>query len=245
MAFRSANSGSTHHDRDRLIRGAATRLSFAAGRSTAPLPLAQRSSGQLSRAGRREQYHPMTGKEHPIATLYPSKSSLMVIATTRQQTLATLKSPWRVRRIGALPTRGFLPCRFSNAGPVSARRQASAKGRHPKTFTEADIACGGPFGEESDAHRKACCQGVGSTLINLYPLKGSARRRLGSRRTSPCHFTEPATAPASRWCAPGGPDIRSSAVARSTCRGRRRCRLLPCRSAWPRAARRPSRRPLA
>ena len=43
--------------------------------------------------GRREQYHPMTGKEHPIATLYPSKSSLMVIATTRQQTLATLKSP--------------------------------------------------------------------------------------------------------------------------------------------------------
>ena len=87
--------------------------------------------------------------------------------------------------------------------------------------------------------------GVGSTLIYLYPLKGSARRRLGSRRTSPCHFTEPATAPASRWCAPGGPDIRSSAVARSTCRGRRRCRLLPCRSAWPRAARRPSRRPLA
>jgi hypothetical protein len=43
--------------------------------------------------GHREQYHPMTGKEHPIATLYPSKSSLMVIATTRKQTLATLKSP--------------------------------------------------------------------------------------------------------------------------------------------------------
>jgi hypothetical protein len=43
--------------------------------------------------GRREQYHPMTGKEHPIATLYPSKSSLMVIAITRKQTLATLKSP--------------------------------------------------------------------------------------------------------------------------------------------------------
>src|SRR5208282_641430 len=49
-AFRSANSGSTHHDRDRLTRGAATWLSFAAGRSTAPLPLAQRSSGRLSRA---------------------------------------------------------------------------------------------------------------------------------------------------------------------------------------------------
>jgi len=43
--------------------------------------------------GRREKYHPMTGREYPIATLYPSKSSLMVIATTRQQTLATLKSP--------------------------------------------------------------------------------------------------------------------------------------------------------
>jgi hypothetical protein len=52
-----------------------------------------------------------------------------------------------VRRIGALPTRGFLPWRFSNAGPVSARRQASAKGRHPKTFTRPDISAHdrGPF----------------------------------------------------------------------------------------------------
>jgi hypothetical protein len=42
---------------------------------------------------RHEKYHPMAGGERPLATLYPSKSSLMVIATTRQQTLATLKSP--------------------------------------------------------------------------------------------------------------------------------------------------------
>jgi len=40
------------------------------------------------------------------------------------------------RRIGALLTRGFLPWRFSNAGPVSARRQVSVKGRHPKTSYE-------------------------------------------------------------------------------------------------------------
>ena len=45
--------------------------------------------------------------------------------------------------IGVLPTRGFLPWRFSNAGPASARRQASMKGRHPKTFTEAAV-CGRP-----------------------------------------------------------------------------------------------------
>jgi hypothetical protein len=29
---------------------------------------------------------------------------------------------------------------------------------------------GGLVGEQSDAHRKACCQGVVSTLINLHPL---------------------------------------------------------------------------
>jgi hypothetical protein len=40
----------TPHDQDRLTRNAATRLSFAADRSTAPLALAQWSSGRLSRA---------------------------------------------------------------------------------------------------------------------------------------------------------------------------------------------------
>ena len=43
--------------------------------------------------GRGQKYHPMAGREHPLATLYPSKSSLMLIATTRQPTPATLKSP--------------------------------------------------------------------------------------------------------------------------------------------------------
>src|SRR3982074_1821781 len=45
--------------------------------------------------GRREKYDPIADREHSLATLYPSKSSLIVI-------------------------RGFLPWRFSNAGPVSA-----------------------------------------------------------------------------------------------------------------------------
>jgi protein-S-isoprenylcysteine O-methyltransferase Ste14 len=49
---------------------------------------------------------------------------------------------FRHNHLGALPTRGFLPWRFSNAGPVSARRQASAKGRHPKTFTNCDLRRG-------------------------------------------------------------------------------------------------------
>jgi len=43
--------------------------------------------------GRSQKYHPVADREHLLATLYPSKSSLMVTATTRQQTPATLKSP--------------------------------------------------------------------------------------------------------------------------------------------------------
>ena len=43
--------------------------------------------------GRREKHHRNAGRQHPLANLYPSKSSSMVIAATRQQPLATLKSP--------------------------------------------------------------------------------------------------------------------------------------------------------
>jgi hypothetical protein len=43
--------------------------------------------------GRREKYHPMAGREHLLATRYPSKSALIVIPTTHQQTPATFKSP--------------------------------------------------------------------------------------------------------------------------------------------------------
>ena len=76
-----------------VIRHAATRLSFAAGRSTAPLHSPKDAPAASPEHGRREKYHPIADREHPIATLYPSKSSLMVIPTARQQTLATLKSP--------------------------------------------------------------------------------------------------------------------------------------------------------
>ena len=43
--------------------------------------------------GRREKHHPNAGRQHRLGALYPSKSSSMVIATSRQQSLATLKSP--------------------------------------------------------------------------------------------------------------------------------------------------------
>jgi hypothetical protein len=43
--------------------------------------------------GHREKHHLIAGAEHPSAKLHPSKSPLMVIATTRQQPRATLKSP--------------------------------------------------------------------------------------------------------------------------------------------------------
>jgi hypothetical protein len=43
--------------------------------------------------GRSQKNHPIANREHSLATLHPSKSSLMVTATTRQQTPAMLKSP--------------------------------------------------------------------------------------------------------------------------------------------------------
>ena len=43
--------------------------------------------------GHREKHHPIADRQHRLGALYPSKSSSMVIATTRQQPLATLKSP--------------------------------------------------------------------------------------------------------------------------------------------------------
>jgi len=49
--------------------------------------------GDSREHGRREKYAPTADREHSLATRYPSKSSLIVIPTARQQTPATLKSP--------------------------------------------------------------------------------------------------------------------------------------------------------
>ena len=49
--------------------------------------------GAFREHGRREKYDPIAAREHSLATLYPSKSSLIVIPTARQQTPAILKSP--------------------------------------------------------------------------------------------------------------------------------------------------------
>ena len=64
------------------------------------------------------------------------RCSFRRLTNTRRRRSNPHSSP---QRTGALPTRGFLPWRFSNAGPASARRQAPMKGRHPKTFTKADL----------------------------------------------------------------------------------------------------------
>ena len=49
--------------------------------------------GAFREHGRREKSDPIAARERSLATLYPSKSSLIVIPTARQQTPATLKSP--------------------------------------------------------------------------------------------------------------------------------------------------------
>jgi hypothetical protein len=49
--------------------------------------------GASRELGRREKYDPIANREHSIATLYPSKSTLIVIPTARQLKRATLKSP--------------------------------------------------------------------------------------------------------------------------------------------------------
>src|SRR4030081_2013874 len=43
--------------------------------------------------GRREKFDSIADREHSLATLYPSKSSCIVMPTAQKQTPATLKSP--------------------------------------------------------------------------------------------------------------------------------------------------------
>jgi len=106
---------STRHDRDRVARNAATRLfcrwSFdrAGPRSNILRPLLPTTP--------QPKYHPVAGGEHLLAMLYPSKSSLIVISTTRQRRRRRSNPHSSPRRIGALPTRGFLLWRLSDAGP--------------------------------------------------------------------------------------------------------------------------------
>jgi len=83
-------SGSTRHDE--VASPATPQLS-----SLLP-PRRRRSPNDAPGASRehtadREKYDPTADREHSLATLYPSKSSLIVIPTARQQTPATLKSP--------------------------------------------------------------------------------------------------------------------------------------------------------
>jgi hypothetical protein len=49
--------------------------------------------GASRKYGRREKYDPIADREHSIATLYPSKSSFIIIPIAQQQAPATPKSP--------------------------------------------------------------------------------------------------------------------------------------------------------
>ena len=89
------------------------------------LPPRQRRSpnvapGASRKHGRREKYDPIADREHSLATLYPSKSSLIVIPTALDNRRQRLSNPHRSQRRRRPSIRGFLPWRFSNAGPVSA-----------------------------------------------------------------------------------------------------------------------------
>jgi hypothetical protein len=70
----------------------------AAPQLSSLLPPSRRRSpndapGASREHGRREKYDPTADREHSLNTRYPSKSSLIVNPTARQQTPATLKSP--------------------------------------------------------------------------------------------------------------------------------------------------------
>ena len=87
--------------------------------------------------GRREKHHPIAGAEHPLATLHPSKSPLMVIATTRQQ-------PPDDSQIPIAPAGGYPPFRlavsffggFRTPAPVprDGKRPGRAGIRNPSHF---------------------------------------------------------------------------------------------------------------
>ena len=67
-----------------------------------------------------------------LVTLNPSKHSLDRRCDRSQTDARGHQIPiGHLGDIDALPTRGFVPWRLSDAGPVPARRQWSLPGRHP------------------------------------------------------------------------------------------------------------------
>ena len=95
--------------------------------------------GAFREHGRREKSDPIAARERSLATLYPSKSSLIVFRPldNRRQRLS---NPHRSRRRRRPSDSRFPSLEVFERRPCLGGQQWSMKGRHPKTFTVADIA---------------------------------------------------------------------------------------------------------
>src|ERR1700731_1909454 len=86
--------------------------------------------------GRREKYDPIAAREHSLATLYPSKSSLIVIPTALDNRRQRLSNPHRSQRRRRPSDSRFPSLEAFERRPCLGGQQWSMKGRHPKTSYE-------------------------------------------------------------------------------------------------------------
>ena len=133
-------SGSIHHDGDRITHCDATPLVLATGRSPASAVFVRSRSTNLSRSTAPPRTH-SRNRRRTLPWIVPR------LATTFERrsnySASSVRGPRipidRAYDIDALPTRGFLLWRLSNAGHFPAWRRSTVVGRHPKPFTKADI----------------------------------------------------------------------------------------------------------
>jgi len=133
-------SGSIHHDGDRITHCDATPLVLATGRSPASAVFVRSRSTNLSRSTAPPRTH-SRNRRRTLPWIVPR------LATTFERrsnySASSVRGPRipidRAYDIDALPTRGFLLWRLSNAGHFPAWRRSTVVGRHPKPFTEADL----------------------------------------------------------------------------------------------------------
>ena len=132
-------SGSIHHDGDRITHCDATPLVLATGRSPASAVFVRSRSTNLSRSTAPPRTH-SRNRRRTLPWIVPR------LATTFERrsnySASSVRGPRipidRAYDIDALPTRGFLLWRLSNAGHFPAWRRSTVVGRHPKPFTKAD-----------------------------------------------------------------------------------------------------------
>ena len=130
-------SGSIHHDGDRITHCDATPLVLATGRSPASAVFVRSRSTNLSRSTAPPRTH-SRNRRRTLPWIVPR------LATTFERrsnySASSVRGPRipidRAYDIDALPTRGFLLWRLSNAGHFPAWRRSTVVGRHPKPFTK-------------------------------------------------------------------------------------------------------------